>query len=443
MTREEEIASLGEENSQQMYNCDSHLYTNLKTISEELKIVLDIDEYRRWFNHPEAERRVRIVPQDIFTPSFTLVISNEIIEEGSGSLQSLGMPKWIVEISLLTLEGGIIYKKQDTQDQALAVTANPEFFAVYMKSGVIRIFSTKVGNLIAPYSQQGNLVFLSSYTNGNLAFLDLLGKISVINVYEKKVLFEDDTWVKKLLSQLTSKSFMSQKNTQWEEEYSLAFYVSLFYIQEDNIFIQVTHKENNIEVYTYSLNFTMKNWEKIDHISQSILEDEKAGNIGVVGSTDDMEEDGMIQKPGLQISQQKSEKAYFKLEKNKQKLIDSIGVSIDEMENHINPAPTDLNSLECLEENIMLYERLEHKEEYFITLETYLIKCVMEGEVERIAAIVSKYDSQYGVQKNLKLSNSGIDEYFLGLKTSSILENFIKPKVRLNQALYKKIFGKS
>lgn len=77
-----------------------------------------------------------------------------------------------------------MYQKEEANNVCLAVTANPEFFAVYMKSGEIKIYNTRTGALIVPYYQKSNLVFITSYTNGNLAFLDLEGKITIINVYK-------------------------------------------------------------------------------------------------------------------------------------------------------------------------------------------------------------------------------------------------------------------
>lgn len=118
----------------------------------------------------------------------------------------------------------------------------------------------------------------------------------------------------------------------------------------------------------------MRNWERVHYVSKCILEDERSGNIATIfpDATDDVNMGGV--SSGLQISHAKREKAYFKLDKNKEEIFQSIGAGIDELENaHMEDEET-REDLQTLEEQLHLYERLEHKEEYFITLETYLVK---------------------------------------------------------------------
>jgi len=43
---------------------------------------------------------------------------------------------------------------------------------------------------MSSYWVENNLIYLSSNINGTLAFLDVLGKLSVINVFEKKLVYE-------------------------------------------------------------------------------------------------------------------------------------------------------------------------------------------------------------------------------------------------------------
>ena len=55
-----------------------------------------------------------------------------------------------------------------------------------MKGNVIKIYDTSTGALIVPYHLSNtNLVFLSSNTNGGLAFIDVTGKLTLINVFTK------------------------------------------------------------------------------------------------------------------------------------------------------------------------------------------------------------------------------------------------------------------
>jgi hypothetical protein len=116
----------------------------------------------------------------MFSKPMTLTVSNETKRAG-GNL----MPLSSVEINLQTIDGLQIFTKVDERSQALAVTANPSFFAVYMKGNVIKIYDTRTGNLIVPYYLGSNVVFLSSNIDGNLCFLDMEGKLSLINVETK------------------------------------------------------------------------------------------------------------------------------------------------------------------------------------------------------------------------------------------------------------------
>lgn len=166
------------------------------------------------------------------------------------------------------------------------------------------------------------------------------------------------------------------------------------------------------------------------------------GSIGKVSKSGELDADCPVEMPGTGLSAEDRDKDLFKLEKDKQELIDEIGLAMSRMERKNHPKPREQDTLEAMEERIMLFERLEHKEEYFFTLETYIMRLVKEGDVERLGQIISKYDSQYKVHKKLKLENAAFDEYFLGTKKSIILEEFIKPKIELNPEVYKLVFKK-
>jgi hypothetical protein len=369
----------------------------------------------------------------LFTSDFTLLVTNEVTGY-SGNMMG-NKANAYVEISLLTSDSSIIYRNKEINNIALAVTANAKFFAVYMKSGEIKIYDTKIGSLIVPYYQKANLVFLTSYPNGNLAFIDLQGKITVINIIQKAAVYENADTVKTLLTQLDNKETMSsqkdeENKVEEETENRLRHFISSFYMHDQILFVEIGHKERNFKK-TYCLNTQLGAWEVVSPISKTIIEDINGGNIGSVQKLDDMNVDTVAEQPGIGLSIEQRDQDLFKLDKDKKELIDDLGLAISRMDKQNQPLNYDDNTFEKLEEKIMLYERLEHKEEYFSNLETYLIKCVQNNDVDRIDKIVSKYDSQFGVSKKLKLDSSGYDEYFLGIKKSKILEEFIKPKIKL------------
>ncbi|CAI2381624.1 unnamed protein product [Moneuplotes crassus] len=441
LNKKEEIAKVAEEQQKERDKDIQIFKKNLALLNENLHVVQDLENYWTHFNNPPQERRIRIVSNQIFCQPFTLLVANELTENTSGVIQALFQPKSTIEITLLTLSGGIIYRKEDVNNQALAVTANTDFFAIYSKKGSIQIYDTSDGSLIVPYYIKTNLVFLSSYTNGNLAFMDLSGKITVINVYEKRQLFEEPDLVKELLTQLTNEYILEKNIVREKDEQSLLYYVSLFYLQENNLYIQAANKGDSLDLNIYCLNTEMRNWERVNHLSKCIIDDENSGNIASVIPKDEAEVDGVAETTGLPISQQKREKAYFKLDKNTEELMKSIKLGIDYLENDKMEDANKREDLEALEDQLHLYERLEHKEEYFITLETYLIKCVQGAEIERLTKIIAKYDSQYKVHKKLKLDSTRYEEFFLGMQKSEILEKFIKPKIAFNAELEKKLFG--
>jgi hypothetical protein len=108
-----------------------------------------------------------------------------------------------VEITLRTLENYEIFTKVEEKSQALACTANSSFFAIYMKGNVIKIYDTSTGALLVPYHLSNlNLIFLSSNIKGALAFIDVAGKLTLINVFQKKLVFET-TSVFSLIDSLT------------------------------------------------------------------------------------------------------------------------------------------------------------------------------------------------------------------------------------------------
>lgn len=60
-----------------------------------------------------------------------------------------------------------------------------------MKGNVIKIYDTSTGTLVVPYHLSNtNLIFLSSNSNGSLAFIDVQGKLTLINVFTKSLMFE-------------------------------------------------------------------------------------------------------------------------------------------------------------------------------------------------------------------------------------------------------------
>ena len=314
-----------------------------------------------------------------------------------------------------------------------------------MKSGEIKIFDTKLGALIVPYYQKGNLVFLSSYTNGNLAFIDLQGKITVINVFKKVAVFENSEAVKTLLLTLNNKEVLHNDkkeevdNECEDEDPKSPHYISSFYIVDSTIYVEVVNT-SNVHRHTYCLNNALGTWEKVASVSTTIINDANSSNIAAVDRHQDMDVDQVIESPGIGITTEARDRELFRLEQDKQGLIDEIGLAMSKMEKQNHPKLEENNTLEELEERIMLYERLEHKEEYFASLETYLVNLVSAGDIDRIGQVISKFDSQYGVHKKLKFDSSGYDEFFLGIKKSKILEDFIKPKLKMRNEIYTRVF---
>lgn len=95
-----------------------------------------------------------------------------------------------------------------------------------------------------------------------------------------------------------------------------------------------------------------------------------------------------------------------------------------------------------LEELMNVYERLDHKDEYFHTLEQYMVRVVDKGDIDKVKFIVGKFDSQYGIHKNLKLDTVEMNEDFMGRSKQDIIEDIIKPKVLIRRDLFEKVFGK-
>lgn len=100
---------------------------------------------------------------------------------------------------------------------------------------------------MVPYFQKGNLVFLSSYATGTLGFMDILGKITVIDVFEKRQIFEEAEIVRNLLVQLTTEWLMEKNIVREKEDKTLLYYVSLFYLRDKSIFIEATHVDDTID----------------------------------------------------------------------------------------------------------------------------------------------------------------------------------------------------
>lgn len=80
-----------------------------------------------------------------------------------------------------------------------------------MKGNVIKIYDTSTGALIVPYHLSNtNLIFLCSNVNGSLAFIDIAGKLTLINVFTKSLVFETNsvlTLIEALTSQNPGRSF--------------------------------------------------------------------------------------------------------------------------------------------------------------------------------------------------------------------------------------------
>jgi len=312
-----------------------------------------------------------------------------------------------------------------------------------MKSGEIKIFDTKTGVLIVPYFQKGNIVYLSSYSNGNLAFIDLQGKISVINVHEKSMIFENSDAVKNLLLTLNNKSKLTNKHESEgdnEEESEGGIFISSFYLSDTTIYIEVMNEEDDDDKQNYVYNNELKLFEKVDPISSAIINDSNSSNIARVQKDAEMEADVAPEEAGIGLNSDDRDKSFFYLSEDKQELIDELGLALSDMEKSNRPKNYENNNLIELEARIMLYERLEHKEEYFINLEAYLIKIIKQGDTDRIKKLISKFDSQYGVHKKLKLETTGYDDFIMGIKKSKILDDFIKPKIRIQENIYQYFF---
>ena len=101
----------------------------------------------------------------------------------------------------------------------------------------------------------------------------------------------------------------------------------------------------------------------------------------------------------------------------------------------------DSNELEELERQIMLYERLEHKEEFLDALDTYVMKLVRDGNVERMRELIKRYDSQYEVSKKLFIKdNIELDGFIMGMNKTELVSDRIKPKVEQNEAMHQALF---
>ena len=331
---------------------------NLKAAATGIWIVKNIEDYWKFFNNPESERRVRISSQDYFSKPMTLFVNNEI---SGGRANLLGQKlNWTVEITLHAYDGSIVYQKEEANNMALTVTANSLFFAVYMKSGEIKIYDTNIGSLIVPYYQKSNLAFLSSYSNGNLAFIDLEGKITVINIIKKMAVFENKDSVKSLLLSLNNKSTLNPDDVENNKEETPEFYLKSFYLNDWSIYIDVSNSLSNWS-QTYCLNNQLGTWEKVESISASVVTDTKAGNVAQINRKSDDDMDVSIDQPGFGVSLETVEKDLFKLEKDKQDLIDEIGLAVSKMEKRNHSKISKIETIDQMEERIMLYERLEHK----------------------------------------------------------------------------------
>ena len=253
---------------------------------------------------------------------------------------------------------------------------------------------------------------------------------------------ESSESIKKLLNGLKNNQIVDElmnnltSNNDEEED---KFYVDGFYIDQDNVYLEVISEESACKsVFVYQKD--VDQWEQIDPVPVRVLKNVNLGNVGNILQLDIEDDNDLEQNPGAKIDEEVYKMELFKFSQSKQNIIDDIGQSIQNLDNKDHSNKVEYESLDSLEQRLMLYERLEHKVEYFITLETYLLKLVTKGDVERIGKIVSKYDIQYGVHKKLKFDSAGHDEFFLGMKKTRILEDFIKPKIKMNAQVYKRVF---
>lgn len=378
---EEQVSDIREMPPQEIMEKDYlKIKANLKYEFTQYKIVADLDKYWKSFNTPVSEHRIRIFRQDLFSPEYTLVVTNEKISN-TGFQMGLQQQNYNVEVSMQTPQSGTVYKKEEKNDPCLAVTANSQFFAIYLKSGSIKIYETRTGILLAPYFQNANLLFLSSENSGNLAFIDIHGAISVLDVHKKSVIFEDKTSVKKLLINLCEKLM---KDTQGfflddkQREVSLEHFISLFYLHNNQIFIEVTLKKNHSEKQLLSYNPKLESWEEMSKIPNTILSDEKLGNIGNVENEDDdlmMIDPEAEQKTNFGPGNVPDERGFYHLDKSMDEIVTSIGLTVNILayrDHFITPLKGD--TFESLEAQMLLHERLGHKEEFFQCLESYIMK---------------------------------------------------------------------
>ena len=77
-----------------------------------------------------------------------------------------------------------------------------------------------------------------------------------------------------------------------------------------------------------------------------------------------------------------------------------------------------------------------YREEYFIALETYIMKLVQNADAERLRKLI-------GVHKKIKIDNSAFEDYFWGIKKSKVilfLKSYWITMSFLSYPLYKPIF---
>lgn len=91
------------------------MLNNLNAASKGIAIVKNLESYWKAFQSPETERRIRIAQQDYFSKSLTLNVSNEILHGSSGNMLG-NKVNAMVEISLITSDGSIIYRNQETNN---------------------------------------------------------------------------------------------------------------------------------------------------------------------------------------------------------------------------------------------------------------------------------------------------------------------------------------
>jgi hypothetical protein len=193
----------------------------------------------------------------------------------------------------------------------------------------------------------------------------------------------------------------------------------------------------------------------MDYLSECMLEDSKTGSLGNLDAQ--MKSEDKIQATGLGISKEIFEKTLFQLNSDKNELLKDVEYSISQLKKgkrRFNFCWLSLDEaskrdvvqtegeLSHLEELMNVYERLNHKDEYFHTLEQYIMKIVDKGDIDKIKFVVGKFDSQYGIHKNLKLDTVEMNENFMGRGKQDIIEDIIKPKITVRKDLFEKVFGK-